>query len=355
MQAEEPSAVQPIRSWAINTLALLGIFYSLYLARELLLPIVLAVMLALLLAPVVLWLSRYRLPRALSAALVAFGLAGVLLSVTGLLAQPAAQWAQKAPQLVSQLQVKLYPLTHKVEKVTKAAHRMEQMTSARNEGEDKRVVEIQGISLQNLLLKQTRAFLVALLVIFFLLYFLLAGADRLRRNTMRVLPDYRSRRRLMVVTRRLQREISRYLLTFAVINIVIGVLVVGLAAAFGLPNPLLWGGIAALLNFVPYLGPMLTLTMLALVSLLSVAKIEIAMLVPLLFLVLTTIEGQLITPTILGRSLALNPIFIFVGLIFWGWLWGILGALLAVPLMVSIKIVCEHVQSLQPFARLLGD
>ncbi len=344
-----------ISSRAINTLALLGVVYALYVARGLLLPLVLAAVLALLLAPVVIWLQRLYIPRPLAAFLMVAGLAGALVLAVTLLAQPAANWAGRAPQLARELEWELYPLTRKVEEVSQAVQQVEALASVSDQApaNGEGAVRVQSMSLTTMLMRQTRSFLIAMLVVFFLLYFLLASSDRLWRNTLKALPDWRSRRRLVVVTRRLQREISRYLLTFTVINLTLGVVVTAICFAFGVPNPLLWGAVTGALNFIPYLGPTLALGVLTVVSLLSDVQGP-AFAVPIAFAVLTTIEGQFVTPTVMGRSLALNPVFVFTGLIFWGWLWGAIGALLAVPLMVSIKIICDNVEGLQGAGRILG-
>ncbi len=185
-------------------------------------------------------------------------------------------------------------------------------------------------------MKQAQKFLLGSVIVFFLLYFLLAGSDRLRRNTMRALPDSTSERRVMVILRRLQKQISRYLLSISLINLLLGVVIAGLAWAFDLPNPLLWGAMMAFLNFVPYLGPFVGMAVITAVSIVSLSPPQ-SFLMPVLFLLVTSLEGQMITPTILGRNLSINPIFIFISLTFWGWLWGIIGALLAVPIMVSFK------------------
>lgn len=350
----ERKPVRPVSSWALNAIALLGIFYTLYFARDVLLPVVLAMLFALLLAPLVAWLRRWGVPRPLGAFVLVFSLGGIVVLGIGLLAQPVAQWAQKAPQMINELQWKLYDITSKIEEVSEAAKEVEKMTGPEDADSTREVVKVQGVSLRDRVLEQTQAFLLGMFVVFFLLYFLLAGADRMWRNSLRALPTYSSRRRLVRVTRRMQREISRYLLTVTAINIGLGALTAALTAAFGLPNPLLWGVMVAALNYIPYLGPAVALVVLAVVSLLSVPATGLALLVPLLFLLLSTLEGQVITPTAVGRSLALNPVFVFIGLFFWGWLWGVIGVLLAVPIMASIKILCDHIQPWRPIGVMLG-
>lgn len=353
MNSVIPGDSKPVRSWALNTLAVLGIFYTLYLARVLFLPFAIAILLALLLAPVVDWMQRWRVPRVAGALITVFSLAGGGALASALLAQPAAQWARKAPELTSQIEFKLYPVTSKVRQVSKAAQDVQKLVQSADSGGN-RVVALQGFSLKDLVLKQVQALTLGIMVTLFLLYFLLASGDRVWRHTLRALPNVRTRRRMVVMAGRLQTEVSYYLFTITVINTVMGLLVIALTAAFGLPNPALWGALAGVLNFIPYLGPTLIVVILGTVAALSLPSLHVAVLVPLLFLVMTGIEGQLVTPSILGRRLGLNPVFIFASLIFWGWLWGIPGALLAVPIMASVKIVCDRIESLSSLGAVLG-
>jgi predicted PurR-regulated permease PerM len=152
----------------------------------------------------------------------------------------------------------------------------------------------------------------------------------------------------------MEEHISKYLVTMTLINVGLGVAVGGAMRLADMPNPVLWGVTAAVLNFVPYLGPVVTLGMIALVSLLTFEDLGRAFVAPGLYLGLNALEGYLVTPMLLGRRLLLNPVVIFLGIIFWGWLWGIPGALLAVPILVTFKIFCDHIGPLSPIGECLG-
>ncbi|WP_049780608.1 AI-2E family transporter [Nitrosococcus halophilus] len=162
------------------------------------------------------------------------------------------------------------------------------------------------------------------------------------------MPTWTQKRQTLEIVNEVQTKVSRYLLTITLINAGLGV-VVGTTMYFvDLPNALLWGVLAGSFNFIPYLGPLGVLIILTGVAILSFEELNQILLVPGVFLFLTTLEGQLITPLILGRSLSLNPLMIFLGIAFGIWFWGILGAFIAVPLLVITKIICDHIPSLTP-------
>jgi predicted PurR-regulated permease PerM len=343
-----------LRAWSLTTLALLAVLYTLYYAQEFLLPVVLALLLALLLSPLVQALHRLRVPHAVGAVLVVFGFLAALATAGVLLSAPAWDWLAKAPQVMSELEYKIRPLRQTVKEVSAAAAQVERITEGEQAPDEPPVVRVREQSLREAALAQAQAMAVSTVMTVFLLYFLLASGELFLRNVLSALPKWGDKRRALEIARHLQREISTYLFTFTLINLVLAVITSLIAYLVGLPNPVLWGVVAGVLNFVPYLGPVVTITVLTVVSVLTFDTAREIALAPGLFFIVTSLEGQLITPTILGQRLALNPIMIFLGLIFWGWLWGVVGALLAVPIMVTIKIVCDHVEPLQPVGVAMG-
>ena len=315
-------------------------------------PLILALILGLLLAPLVTRLANWGVPRPAGALVIILGLSGSLVAGTYFLAAPASAWIEQIPSAVNSLRIELAPITRQLEDVSKAAKEVKDIGDTEKKAR-RQLVDVKGKDLSEAFLKQAQKFILGSVVLFFLLYFLLAGSERLRRNTINALPDSTSEHRVLVILRRMQQQISRYLLSITAINIILGMLITGLAWGFDLPNPVLWGAMAALLNFVPYIGPVVGLLVLTAVSIVTLPE-PASLLVPGIYFLITSLEGQLITPTILGRNLSLNPIFIFVGLIFWGWFWGVIGALIAVPLMVSFKIICDNVPRLNPVGMVLG-
>jgi predicted PurR-regulated permease PerM len=242
-----------------------------------------------------------------------------------------------------------------VEKVSKATEQLEKLTTL---DQDKRqpvvTVESKRTGLADIFLNTTVGLLTSATVMFILLYFLLASGDLFLLKLVRVLPSLADKKIAVTIVRQIQEDISHYLSTITVINIGLGI-AVGLAMfCLGMPNPVLWGVMAGALNFIPYLGALVSIVVLTFVAILSFEDLGRAIVVPLVFVSLTSFEGLLITPTAVGRRLTLNPVVIFVWLTFWGWMWGIAGTLLAVPLLATLKILCDYIKPLTPIGEFLS-
>lgn len=345
-----------IRSIALSGIFVLLVFYTLYFARDFFLPVVLAFLLTFLLAPVVRALKRIHVPEWLGAALVILTLlSGVVYGVYSL-SGPAGDWIERAPQGLSRIERRIRDLQRPVSEVRQAAEevqaRVERM--AGQGGRPPTEVQVEGRTLTGVVLGQTQAFLAGAVVMVILLYFLLASGDLFLRKLVRVLPRLSDKKAAIEIARAMEDHISTYLATATLVNVMLGVAVGAAMHLAGMPNPVLWGVMAAITNFVPYLGPVVTLGMIGLVSLLTFEDLGRALVAPALYMGLNALEGYVVTPTLLGRRLLLNPVVIFLGIIFWGWLWGIPGALLAVPILASFKIFCDHIEPLSPIGEFLG-
>jgi len=336
---------------AITGLFVLGIFYTLYVTRAVLLPVIIAALLSLLLAPVKRALQRLRIPGPAAAGIVVLTMIGVLVYGISILSEPASKWLDSLPKLVHQLEGKLSPIKQTVLEVNKAADQIEKLATPSG---GPKVVAADKPGLRSLLLGGTQSLLIVVVMIAFLVYFFLGTGDMLLRKLVKVLPRLRDKIKAVQISQRIQEDVSKYLITVTMINGGLGLVVGGAMYLLDMPNPILWGTMAATFNFVPYVGASVTLVVLSAVSLLTFNQLDQALLVPLVFLVIVTIEGQLMTPIILGRRLALNPLVVFLAIIWWGWFWGIPGALIAVPLLVIIKIICDHVEGLMNFSEFLG-
>lgn len=343
-----------VRNVALTGLFVLAAFYTLYFARSFFLPIVLALLLSLLLSPVVRALRRLRIPEPAGAGLVLLALLGALGFGVYELADPAAEWTQKAPQSLRQIERKLRDLKKPVQALGRATAQVEKIAQVTG-SQGTRTVEVKPVSLGQRLFSQATELVAGGLVMFILLYFLLASGDLFLRKLIRVLPSLEDKRRAVEIARQMESDISAYLSTITLINLGVGLAVWGATAWLGLPNPVLWGVLAFLTNYIPYLGAVVMIAVLAMVGFLTFDEVGQALLAPGSFVVINLIESYVATPLVLGRRLTLNPVVIFLGLTFWGWIWGIAGALLAVPIMVAFKIFCDHIEPLAPVGEFLGN
>jgi predicted PurR-regulated permease PerM len=340
------------RHIALVGLFILAVLYTLHLAQAFILPIVLAILIDFLLSPMVRWLRKLRIPEPIGAGIVVLGLLGALGLGLWYLSGPAAEWLRRAPESMERVETKLAELRRPVEQVTEAAEQVEQATEMGQGGTQQ--VEIKGPSLSKQLFGGTATLLSSATIVVFLTYFLLAVGDLFLQKLVTVLPQFKDKKTAVAIARETEAQISLYLFTSTLINIGVGV-VTGIALwLVGMPNPALWGVVAAVLNFVPYVGAVVNMVILALAALLSFDRTADALVVPAVFFGINMIEGNLVTPMIYGNRMRLNTVALFIGLVFWWYLWGIPGAILAVPIMAAIKIVCDHIESLAPIGEFLG-
>jgi len=190
---------------------------------------------------------------------------------------------------------------------------------------------------------------------FVLLYFLLASGNLFLRKVVSATPRFTDKKREVDIANQVETAVSSYLFTVTFINMALGAAVALALYLMGVPNPVLWGVMVALFNFVPYLGEMTSIVILSIVGLLTFDELWRSMMVPIVFYLLSAIEGYLITPMVLGKRLSLNPVVIVLSVLFWGWMWGIPGALLAVPILIAIKTTCDRVDSLKLVGDFIGE
>jgi predicted PurR-regulated permease PerM len=341
-----------VRSIAITGLFVLAVLYTLYFARAFLLPIVLAILLDFLLSPVIRALKRGRIPEPLGGALVLLGLLGAVGIVGYSLAEPARQWVARAPESLQKVQSRLRDLRKPVEQVTRTAEQVEAATQVEKNGPQE--VVVRGPRLSERLFGTTQSLLTGALETLILLYFLLAVGDLFLEKLVKVLPQFKDKKKAVAIARETEASISTYLFTVALVNLGLGVAVTLVMLAIGMPNALLWGAMAGLAEFIPYIGATVLLATLTLAGLVTFPTVGHALLVPAAYLTVNLLQSQFISPLVLGRRLTLNPVAILVGLVFWWWLWGVGGAFIAVPLLATFKIFCDHIESLAPIGEFLG-
>jgi len=352
----EVSQDRPVR-WSATRLALFLVilFGVLYVAADLFIPIAVALLFTLLLSPLVRRLSRIGLPRAVAAALVVVLALGAVGSGLWGLSGPAMEWVEEAPRNMREMRDKLWSIRRALEDVKEATEEVEEAAEEAAGGDGPKPTEVvvrrPGFPLA--FATGTGELLATVLVTSVLLYFILASGDLFLRKALKVTSGVGHRRRTVEIFRRAERDISAYLVTITLINGALGVATGAAMWALGMPNPVLWGAMAGVLNFVPFVGAAVTLGVIAIVALMSFDTLTAALAPPLVFLAFTALEGHLITPALVGRRLTLNPVAVFLALMVWGWMWGIAGILLAVPLLTAVKIVCDNVPALTPVAQIL--
>jgi predicted PurR-regulated permease PerM len=352
------SGAARVRSRMLTGLFILALFYTVYFTSAQLIPVILAILAYLLLSPIVRWLKRHlRLPMGLVAALVVLALLTSVFAGFYSLSNPAARWLRDLPVAAAELEWKLYSLRQSVGELREAVGKLQDFAqgAAGEQGDDQpTAVTIEGPNLTQMFLGGTLSVGAGLVIATALLFFLLASDDNLLRQAVTILPQLRDKKRLVEIVRDVEDDVSYYLLTITVINIGLGVAIGAAMWLLGMPNPYLWGAMAAVLNFIPLIGALLGVGIVGLVALLTFSTTAAMLLPPIIYLLLTSLEGQLVTPAVVARRLSLNPVVVFLALISWTWLWGIAGALLAVPLLATFKICCDHIEALKPVGVLLA-
>lgn len=347
------SAGHPTRNRLLAGILLLLVLYTCALAAVLIVPLLLAVLLSLMLAPAVRLLCRWRLPRAVATLLVLFStilLAAVLL---GSLVAPARAWMVQVPQSLERIEHALSALRQPLLAATHAGEKIADLANIGGERKVQQVVESGPGGLARLL-SATPAVLASMVGTLLLTFIFLLHGDALLRKLVELAPALHLKKDIVLATRSAQYELSTYMLTIASINAVFGLLTATALWLLGVDNALLWGGVVAILNFAPFVGPMLAATVLVIVGFARFDTPLAALSVPGVFLVLHLLEGQLITPWIVGRRLALDPVMVFLALMLFGWLWGVPGLLLAMPLLSCIRIVAERIPAWNAFGKMLA-
>jgi len=355
--ADDARLLLHIRRIATGLLVIAGVA-AIYFARDFLLPVVFAFFIATTLRPLVRALSRRGLPAWATTAvlvLVAIVLAGIAAYVfTGAI----AQWVADAPRLQHELMAKLAQLRSSLDGLIRISKSLQEAASSAAAGEQAQEVVVKQPVLPSvfaivagyplgLLVSASGAIVIAV--------FLMASGDLFYEKLIRVLPSLSDKKAALRIALDVEREVSAYLLSISLINAGLAVCV-GLAFwLIGLPTPHLWALFAFILNFIPYLGPITGLACSALIGLVVFDGVGHALLAPLAYAVLIGIETQIVTPAVLSRRMEINAVMILLALAFWAWCWGIAGIVVAVPILVTFRVLCAHVEALEPFGEFLAQ
>lgn len=341
--------------WATIGLFVIALFYTFYFAAPVLIPITIAILLSMLLSPAVEWLERIRLPRAFASAIIVMGALGLIIGAVVTLAGPAQEWVTRLPASFEKLEQRLKLIKKPIEEIQRATEQIENVTELSQKPPQRRqIVELRRPSFAGELLSSTQRAATSVGIVIILLFFLLATGDLFLRKLVGLMPSDENKARTVDIAHSVKKDISFYLQSLTVTNIGYGVLVTCAGWALGLENALLWGAVTAILSFAPYVGPVVILVLLTMASLASLSSLAAALALPAIYLSVLLLVQNLVSPYIWGRRLSLNPVAIFISIILWGWMWGMAGALLAVPLLASFKIVADRVGPLRPAAEFLS-
>jgi predicted PurR-regulated permease PerM len=337
------SATRGVRA-SLAVLALVSGAAALSLGQSLFLPIVIAILLTLLLTPAVDFTDRIGLPRWLGSAVVVAGLFAGLLGAATQLTAPAERWLNPKSPEWRKLEERIRSIKRPLEQIQEAQGRVAGITEGPGQPKVREVL-VERPSMMTTL-GGAKPILVGSVSTVVLLYFLLASGDMFLRKLIRVLPRMTDKKTAVGIARTIQTEIGRYFFTIAMINLGLGLATATLMMLLGMPSAVFWGALVALLNFIPYAGPAVSLTLLTAGAFVSLDTWTQIMMVPLCFFVLVLIEGQLVQPVLVGRRLRLNVVVTFLAVLLWGWLWGLGGVAVAVPILVVLKICADHIDSM---------
>ena len=353
--ARGKAAPHDLGSAGILILAVLAIVYTLYFGKEILLPIALALVLKLLLQPAMRLLhEQLRLPGALAALLLIIAVFSAVAAVGFTISVPASGWIQKAPESLPLLKDKLAILRQPLDYLQNGLKELENLTGPSG-GDGQTVTVKQGSGLAGSLATGTATTLSRSFTTMIILFFLLASGDRLLRGFVEVLPRFKDKRTAVEIATEIEENISGYLLTITMMNALVGV-ATGIAMKLcGLGDPILWGAMAFLLNYIPILGPMTGVVIFFLVGIVTFDWPWYAFVPAGIYLLIHIAEGETITPMLLAKRFTLNPVLVIVSLFFWHTVWGIPGALLAVPLLAIFKIVADRIEPLKPLGHIIGS
>ena len=329
--------VAHVSTVGLFALAFLG---TLYLMRDVLVPIILAWVVANILLPIVTWMETKKVPRIVAVIAVTLLLIVVLLSIIALFSLPMTYWLGRATELGTLVKQKMAMLSEPLTFLRELMGSIGQVTSGGNGGPSLRVEGDSNIvggiySIVTPAVSQAILFLGAL--VFYLIY-----QKKIKARSVLILPSREARLTALRILSDIEKNTTVYFGTFTIVNICLGIVTTVLAWAVGLPNPMLWGLLAAIVNYVPYIGVAIMVVVLFAVGLFTFPTVPAALIAPLAYMGITTIEGHFLTPAIMGRKMMLNPFAVFLAIGFWTWMWGPIGAFVAVPMLMTTTVTFRH-------------
>jgi predicted PurR-regulated permease PerM len=363
--AEEPEGM-PLPSNPqtvfLGGLLALGLLAAAYAAADILLPFTFAFVLNLLLQPAMRRLERWRIPRTLSAAILILTVFGTIIGIGAAISGPAGTWAAKLPEGIPRLQERLSFLRAPIEAFQQFVQEVEGGAKPLPAGTPMTpkppstttvASPPDANTLATTLFTGTRNFARGLLTTILFLFFMLVSSEIFLRRLVEILPRTRDKRLTVEISQQIEADISAYLVTVTIMNAAVGILTGLVMWLTGVGDPVLWGAVAFLLNYVPIIGWLTGVATFLLAGMLIFDSLGQALLPAGLYLAIHIAEGETITPMLLARRFTLNPVIVVMSLVFWFWMWGVPGAIIAVPMVAITKIICDRVRPLQAFGHFL--
>jgi predicted PurR-regulated permease PerM len=353
-QIEPAEAGRPVelRTIFLGGLFALAALAASYAAAEIILPIVLAFVLSLVFQPVLRLLQRASLPRWLAALVIVLALVALVVGLGLLLAAPLTGWISQLPETIPRLQQKLSFLTGPIGSVQRALEHVQNLTPSA--GPETPQVAVQTTPLAERLLAGIRMVAGGAFTTLLVLFFVLVSGETFLRRLVEILPRFKDKKQLVNISQQIEADISVYLATITMMNTLVGIATGIMAWVCGLGGPILWGTVAFLLNYVPVLGPTAGVMIFLVVGLVTLDPLWFAFVPAALYLLIHVAEGETITPMLLASRFTVNPVLVILGVIFWSWMWGACGAIVATPLLAITKIVCDRIEPLRPVGHFIG-
>ena len=332
-------------------LFILALLAAAYVASEILLPLVFAIILKLLLQPGMRLLERLHVPRILAALLLILALFGTIVGLGAAISGPAGTWAAKLPEGIPRLQERLSFMREPINTLQRFLQQVENFgTTAPSPNA---AAPARGPTLLTTLFTGTRNFASGFFTTVLFLFFLLLSGDIFLQRLVEIMPRFSGKRQVVEISQQIESDISAYLVTITIMNAVVGIAMGVAMWLTGVGDPILWGTVAFLLNYVPILGTALGVLIFLLAGLLTIDPLWLALLPAGLYVGLHLIEGETVTPMLLARRFTLNPVLVIISLVFWFWMWGIPGMILSVPMLAITKIICDRVRPLAALGHFL--
>lgn len=357
--AEESGTASTSRSWARLDVPIIGIFVLLMLqalvsASDFLVPVITAFLGYFVLNRPRRWLSRLGVPPVISAALFTMLLTSLIVVLLVQLSSPAAQFIEDLPSLIEEIKQKLASAGGALEAINEATDAAEEIM-AEGDADTVAVEVVSDTGIVTTIFSMAPGFLSRIVFALVLLFFLVASGDMFLTKTVQSFERFQDKRRAVEVTHAIEDRLGYYLGGIAIINAGLGTAIAIALYFWGMPNPLVFGFMAFGLNFVPFLGGLMGATIAAAVAFVSLDGTWAAAGVFVTYVVLTSLEGQFITPLAISRRMRLNTTVVFLSVAFFAWIWSVMGMVVALPILIVVKIVCDETETLQTVARFLGD